>query len=67
MNGSIRRVTRNVKRWRGEGMIQRWVALSVAEAQRGFRRVKGHADLSTLIAALRPPTTVPLAETKKSA
>lgn len=68
MNGTIRRVTRNVKRWRGEAMVQRWVALSVAEAQRGFRRVKGHADLPTLIAALRSPTTtVPLAETRKSA
>jgi hypothetical protein len=30
-------------------------------------RVKGHADLPTLIAALRPPPTVPLAETRKSA
>ncbi len=35
-------------------MIRRWVALGIAEAQRGFRRVKGHAQLHVLVAALRP-------------
>lgn len=54
MNGSLRRVSRNVKRWRDEAMIRRWVALGIAEAQRGFRRVKGHAQLGLLVAALRP-------------
>jgi len=54
MNGTLRRVIHNVKRWRGETMIQRWVALGIAEAQRGFRRVKGHAQMKLLLAALRP-------------
>lgn len=54
LNGALRRVTRNVKRWRDEAMIRRWVALAVGEAQRGFRRVKGHVHLPILIAALRP-------------
>ncbi|MBI4730343.1 MAG: IS256 family transposase [Acidobacteria bacterium] len=54
MNGTLRRVTRNVKRWRNEAMIRRWVALAVAEAHRGFRRVKGHMSMSSLVAALRP-------------
>lgn len=54
MNGTLRRVIHNVKRWRGEAMIQRWVALGVAEAQRGFRRVKGHAQMKSLVVALRP-------------
>jgi transposase-like protein len=54
MNGTLRRVIRNVKRWRGETMIQRWVALGIVEAQRGFRRVKGHAQMKVLLAALRP-------------
>jgi putative transposase len=53
MNGTLRRVIRNVKRWRGEDMIKRWVALGIAEAQRGFRRVKGHAQMKLLLAALR--------------
>ena len=52
----MRRVTRNVKRWRNEAMIRRWVALAVAEAQRGFRRVKGHKTMPSLVAALRPTT-----------
>jgi putative transposase len=54
MNGTLRRVIRNVKRWRGEDMIARWVSLGIAEAQRGFRRVKGHAQMKLLLAALRP-------------
>ncbi|MBK6847043.1 MAG: transposase [Proteobacteria bacterium] len=54
LNSTLRRVLRNVKRWRGEKMISRWVALGVAEAQRGFHRVKGHAQISVLLAALRP-------------
>ena len=58
MNGTIRRVTRNVKRWRGETMIRRWVALGIAESQRGFRRVKGHGQMKALIAALQPKSEV---------
>jgi len=56
LNGTLRRVMRNVKRWRGESMIRRWVALGIVEAQRGFRRVKGFRQMSTLVAALRPTT-----------
>ena len=65
MNGTLRRVLRNVKRWQGEAMIKRWVALGVAEAQRGFRRVKGHGQMNVLLAALRPKTEV--AEERKVA
>ena len=48
-----RHVKRNVKRWRGEQMMLRWVAAGVLEAVTGFRRVKGYADMPTLVAALR--------------
>jgi transposase-like protein len=65
LNGTLRRVTRNVKRWRDEAMIRRWVALAVAEAQRGFRRVKGYKGMSALVTALRPTKAV--ASQKKSA
>jgi len=51
---SVRRVTRNVKRWRGGDMIRRWTALGVFSAQQRFRRIKGHRDMSSLIKALRP-------------
>ena len=65
MNGTLRRVLRNVKRWRGEDMIKRWVALGVAEAERGFRRVKGHGQINLLLAALRPK--MGLVEDRKAA
>ena len=54
MNGTIRRITRNVKRWRGDTMIRRWVTLALVEAQRKFRRVKGHDHMPALVRALRP-------------
>ena len=54
MNGTLRRVMRNVKRWRNEAMMRRWVAFGVADAARRFRRVKGHAHMPSLTAALRP-------------
>jgi hypothetical protein len=37
-----------------EAMIRRWVALGIAEAQKGFRRVKGYVHIPSLVAALRP-------------
>jgi transposase-like protein len=48
-----RHVKRNVKRWRGGQMMLRWVAAGVLEAVKGFRRLKGYADMPTLVAALR--------------
>ena len=48
-----RHVTRNVKRWRGGQMMLRWAAAGVLEAATGFRRLKGHADMPQLVAALR--------------
>jgi hypothetical protein len=53
VNGSIRRVTRNVKRWRGRDMRRRWVGLALIEAAKRFRRIKGHRDLPILIRVLR--------------
>jgi len=48
-----RHVKRNVKRWRGGQMVLRWTAAAILEAVKGFRRLKGHADMPTLVAALR--------------
>ena len=51
---SIARTTaRNVKRWRDGEMKKRWIAAGMLEAERSFRRVKGHRDLPKLLAALR--------------
>src|SRR4030095_198076 len=48
-----RHVKRNVKRWRGGQMMLRWVAAGVLEAVKGFRRLKGHTEMPTLVSALR--------------
>lgn len=52
LQGSLRRVTRNVKRWRGGAMAQRWGATALMEAEKGFRRIKGHRDLPLMLKAL---------------
>ena len=52
MNGTVRRVSRNVKRWRDGTMARRWVAFAVLAAQAKFRRIKGHRDMPALVTAL---------------
>lgn len=50
--GTVRRISRNIKRWRGGDMVKRWTAIGVFTAQKRFRRIKGYRDLPALIAAL---------------
>jgi transposase-like protein len=52
MNGTIRQVCRNVKRWRDTKMALRWTGAAMQEAAKGFRRLKAHKQLPTLRAAL---------------
>ena len=52
MNGTIRRVCRNVKRWRDAKMALRWTAAGMMEAAKGFRRLKACKQLPALRAAL---------------
>jgi len=51
--GSVRRVTRNVTRWRSGDMIARWSALGLFQAEQHFNRVKGYRHLTPLARALR--------------
>ncbi len=53
LNGSVADYTKNVKRWRGGGMILRWVGAAVVEASKRFRKIRGHRDLSQLVLALQ--------------
>lgn len=50
--GTVRRVCRNVKRWRNAGMALRWTAAGMMEATKGFRRLKAYKHLPILKAAL---------------
>ena len=52
MNGTIRRVCRNVKRWQDAKMALRWTAAGMMEATKGFRRLKAHKKLLILRFAL---------------
>jgi hypothetical protein len=50
--GLVRRVCRNVKRWRDASIALRWTAAAMREAARGFRRLKAKSQLPQLCAAL---------------
>jgi len=52
MMGTVRRVCRNVKRWRNTAIALRWTAAGIMEAAKGFRRLKAYRLLPILRAAL---------------
>jgi putative transposase len=59
---SIARATnRNVTRWRDGQMVLRWTAAGMLNAERSFRRIKGHKQMPQLVDALlrhtHPETT----------
>src|SRR6476620_9931153 len=47
-----RNTNRNVTRWRDGQMVQRWTAAGMLNAERSFRRIKGHTQMPQLVAAL---------------
>jgi transposase-like protein len=50
--GTLRHVTRNIKRWRDGDMRRRWIGLGLLRAAERFRRIKHHAELGALVTAL---------------
>ncbi len=50
--GTLRHVTRNIKRWRDGDMRRRWIGLGLRRAAARFRRIKRHGDLGALVTAL---------------
>ncbi len=51
--GSVRKVSRRVKRGRGGRMMLRWCGAAVLDAEQRFRRIRGYREMPKLIAALR--------------
>ena len=49
----VRATQRHVKSWRDGEMRLRWTAAGMLEAERQFRRVRGHREVPMLLAALR--------------
>jgi len=45
-------VMHNVKRWSNNNQIQRWVATSLLQAEKKFRKVRGYKSMSVLKSAL---------------
>mgnify|MGYP001201136693 CR=1 FL=1 len=62
-NSVVRRVSGRVTRYRDAQMALRWVAAGFLEAEKAFRRLRGHERISALIRALRPVSV----QTKKAA
>ena len=54
--GTLRHVTRNIKRWRDGDMRRRWLGLGLLRAAERFRRIKRHAELPALVTALGATT-----------
>ena len=53
MMGTVRRVCRNVTRWRTAAMALRWTAAAMLEAKKGFRKLKAYKQLPALRIALK--------------
>jgi transposase-like protein len=52
LNGLIAHHTRNVKRWKDGQMVLRWVASALADATTRMRRLRGCAQMKSLLKAL---------------
>jgi putative transposase len=48
-----RTTTSNVKNWKDGTMAKRWCAVGMLEAERSFRKLRGHADLKAFTHNLR--------------
>ncbi len=60
MISTVRVVTHRVKNWHDGDMKKRWIATGMIEAQRTFRRVRGHTQMTDLVTrighAINPAT-----------
>ena len=58
----IRGLTGRVTKWKDTKMVNRWVAAGMLEAERSFRRIKGHDDMKTLVIKVRAEVARRVAE-----
>ena len=52
LQGALEKKSTNVKRWRGGSMAVRWAVTAAIEAEKKFRRIRGHKQMPQLIEAL---------------
>lgn len=67
VNGAVAKFARNVRRWRDGEMIVRWVATALNNADKRFRKLKGHKDMNRLIAGLEKHQSALQVDTKRKA
>ena len=53
-NSAVRRVGRRVTNYRDVKMAMRWAAAGFLEAEKAFRRLRGHQHIAALIRLMRP-------------
>jgi putative transposase len=53
-NSVVRRVSRNLTNDKSANMALRWTAAGLLEAEKSFRKLRGFAQLKSLINGLRP-------------
>ena len=62
MISTVRVVTARVKKWENGDMKKRWIGTGMIEAQRSFRRFRGHTQIANLVTvigdAINPATPV---------
>ncbi|MGH9029036.1 MAG: IS256 family transposase [Acidimicrobiales bacterium] len=58
----IRGLTGRVTKWKDTKMVNRWVGAGMIEAERSFRRIKGHSDMQTLVTKVRAEVARRVAE-----
>lgn len=56
-NSVVRRVSGRLTRYRTAEMAMRWVATGFLEAEKSFRKLRGHEQIPALIKALRPDSS----------
>ena len=54
LNSVVRRVSGRVTNYKDAQMALRWTAASFIEAEKSFKKLRGHADLKILVNSLRP-------------
>ncbi|UGS36541.1 hypothetical protein DSM104329_02947 [Capillimicrobium parvum] len=54
---TVRRTSRNVKRWQNGDMCLRWTAAGMLEAEQQFRKIIGYSDLAKLALAVEQDLT----------
>jgi putative transposase len=67
VQGTLEGKSKNVKRWRSGSMAIRWAVTAALEAQKKFRRIRGHQQMPQLIEALKRSTNARELDNEKAA